>query len=150
MSATTNNTASYPLHNLITHQQRLECFCHYRINPNNPFHFVTFPGNVRDYIGKLFKVWQYLNRKIIHALDVIGLDYYYTRYPVFDARLTCFYRISYRKIHQHFIKHGFSKKYSFLDSSCGANALFLQYVQQKRFTNCYSYAPYNSPQSLGN
>jgi len=76
MSATTNNTASYPLHNLITHQQRLECFCHYRINPNNPFYFATFPGNLRDYIDELFKLWQYLNRKIIHALDVIGFDYY--------------------------------------------------------------------------
>jgi hypothetical protein len=99
MSLTTNNTASYPLHNPITHQQRLEYFCHYRLNPNNPSHFATFPGKIRDYIGELFTVWQYLNRQIIHALDVIGLDYYYTKYPVLDATLTCFYRIIPRKIH---------------------------------------------------
>ena len=79
MFLTTHNTASYPLHRPVTHQ-RLEGFCNYPITPNNPSHFATFPGNVRDSIGKLFKVWQYLNRPIIHVLDVIGLDYYYIKY----------------------------------------------------------------------
>jgi hypothetical protein len=67
LSLTTNNTASYLLHSPTTHQQRLECFCHYRINPNNPSHFATFPGNVRGYIGELFKAWQCPSRQIIHA-----------------------------------------------------------------------------------
>lgn len=151
MSATTNNTASYPFHSQITHQQRLECFCHYCINPNKPSYSATFPGNVRDYIGELFKVGQYLNRQIIHALDRIGLEYYSTKSLVLDATLTCFYRIIYhRKIHQLFIKDGFSKNYSFLDLICGANTFFLQYVQQKGFTNCYGYDPYDSPESFGN
>jgi hypothetical protein len=57
-------------------------------HPSKPSHFATFSGNVRNYIGELFKVWQYLNRQLIPALDGIKLDYYYTKYPVFDARLT--------------------------------------------------------------
>jgi hypothetical protein len=71
MSLTANNTASCPLHSPITHQQLLECFCQYRIHPNKPSHFVTFSGNVRDYIGELLKLWQYLNRQLIHVLDGI-------------------------------------------------------------------------------
>ena len=100
MFLTSHNTASYLLHSPITNQQRRKCFCHYPINPKNPYHFATLPGKTRDYIGKLFKVWQDLHRQIIQALDVIGLDYYYTDYPVLDAKLTCFYRIIPRKIHQ--------------------------------------------------
>jgi hypothetical protein len=43
-----------------------------------------------------------------------------------------------------------SLKCLLLDFICGVNALFLQYVQQKGFTNCYGYDAYDSPSSFGN
>jgi SAM-dependent methyltransferase len=64
--------------------------------------------------------------------------------------LTWPYRIIYRKLHQRLIKHGFSKNHSLLDYGCGANGLFLQYLKQKGFTNCYGYDPYGSPETFGN
>jgi SAM-dependent methyltransferase len=145
-----NNTASYPLHNPLKNQQRLECFCHYHINPNNSSQFATFPCNVRAFTGETFKVWRCPNCQTIHALDAINLDCYYAKYPVSDATLTWPYRIIYRKLHQRLLKHGFSKTHSLLDYGCGANGLFLQYLKQKGFTNCYGYDPYGSPESFGN
>lgn len=150
MSPITNNTALYSLENLITNHQRLECSCHYRLNLNTPSHFATFPCNVTDFTGEPFKVWQCPKRQIIHALDVVYFNYYYAIYPVLDATRTWSYRIIYQKLHQRLIKHGFSKNYSLLDYGCAANALFLQYLEQKGFTNYYGYDPYGSPETLAN
>lgn len=132
MSLTTNNTASYPLHSPITHQQRLDCFCHYRINPKNPFYFATFPSNVRDSIGEVFQVWQCPNRQIIQAyFRCYRPGLLLCQMPGFrhNADLLLSHYLS--KITPAIHQTRLIKNYLILDSSCGANALFYSICNKK-------------------
>jgi SAM-dependent methyltransferase len=151
--STTNsldNFASAQLHNQRTSKQRLECsICNYQVNPNDESAFVTFSCNVRAYKDEKFKVWRCPCCRTIHCLDVVDLPHYYAKYPVGEAALSWPYRICYRNLCRQLTKHGFSKTHSFLDYGC-ANGLFIKYLRQQGFTNCYGYDPYATQEDLSN
>ncbi|MCC5600722.1 methyltransferase domain-containing protein [Nostoc favosum] len=133
-----------------TTKQRLECsICNYRVDPNDKSAFSTFPCSVRAFIGEKFQVWRCPDCKTIHCLDVVDLDHYYTQYPTAKAVLTWSYRFLYGNLCRQLTKHGFSKTHSLLDYGCGANGLFVQYLQERGFANSYGYDPYGSEDGFG-
>jgi SAM-dependent methyltransferase len=134
-----------------TQKTRLECvICNHQIDPNDESLFATFPCNVRAFMGEPFKVWRCPNCATIHCLDVVDLDRYYAKYPIAQATFTWPYRIVYRKLCQRLTKHGFAKTRSLLDYGCGVNGLFLQYLRQQGYANCYGYEPYAPEEGYGN
>lgn len=133
-----------------TSKQRLECLiCNYRVDPNNESAFSTFPCNVRAFMDEKFKVWRCPDCKTIHCLDVVDLDHYYAKFPIFQAKLTWSYRFVYRNLCRRLTKHGFSKAHSLLDYGCGANGLFVKYLQERGFANSYGYDPYGTKDGFG-
>jgi hypothetical protein len=131
------------LDNKNTSKQRLDCLiCNYHIEPNEST-FATFPCHVRAFWGEKFKAWRCPNCLTIHILDVVDIDFYYPRYLLTQATLTWLYRILYRKLRQQLTKHWFSKSHSMLNYGCGVQRLlFLQYLWQQEFANCYGYDLY--------
>lgn len=135
---------------LSTSKQRLDCsICHYRVDPNNESAFSTFPCSVRAYLNESFKVWRCPDCQTIHCLDVVDLDHYYAKYPIFQAELTQSYRIVYGNLCRQLTKHGFSKSHSLLDYGCGVSGLFVKYLQENGFTNSYGYDPYAPEDGFG-
>ena len=133
-----------------TSKQRLECLiCNYRVEPNNESAFSTFPCNVRAFMDEKFKVWRCPDCKTIHCLDVVDLDHYYAKFPIFQATLTWTYRVVYDNLCRQLTKHGFSKTHSLLDYGCGAKGLFVQYLQERGFANSYGYDPYGTKDGFG-
>lgn len=129
-------------------KQRLECLvCNYHVDPNEDA-FVTFSCNVRPFKNETFKVWRCPRCMTIHSLDVVDLPHYYAKYPIAEGKLTLPLRLCYQNLYRQLIKHGFSKNHSFLDYGC-ANGLFVQYLRQRGFANCYGYDPYASQQGFG-
>jgi SAM-dependent methyltransferase len=148
-SLTQTTIAASKLDNKNTSKQRLDCLiCNYHIEPNEST-FATFPCHVRAFWGEKFKVWRCPNCLTIHSLDVVDLDPYYAKYPPTQATLTWPYRILYGKLCQQLTKHGFSKSHSMLDYGCGVQGLFLQYLRQQGFANCYGYDPYAPGDGFG-
>jgi len=138
------------LDNKNTSKQRLDCLiCNYHIEPNEST-FATFPCHVRAFWGEKFKVWRCPNCLTIHSLDVVDLDHYYAKYPPTQATLTWPYHILYGKLCRQLTKHGFSKSHLMLDYGCGVQGLFLQYLRQQGFANCYGYDPYAPEDGFGN
>jgi 2-polyprenyl-3-methyl-5-hydroxy-6-metoxy-1,4-benzoquinol methylase len=96
-----------------------------------------------------FKVWRCPDCQTIHCLDVVDLDYYYSKYPFSEAKLVWPLRIFYDNLLCQLTKHGFSKQHSFLDYGCGIHGLFVKYLQQRGFINSYGYDLYAPVDGLG-
>jgi SAM-dependent methyltransferase len=144
------NFASSQLYNQRANKQRLDCLiCNHQIDPNDESAFVTFPCNVRAFWGERFKVWQCPNCMTIHCLDVVDIEHYYAKYPFAQAKLTLPLRLCYRNLYQQLKKHGFSKTHSLLDYGCGSG-IFVKYLRERGFSNCYGYDPYAPPEGFGN
>ena len=145
-----NNSTASQLHDQEARKQCLDCLvCNHHIDLNDESAFVTFSCNVRAFKNETFKVWQCPDCKTIHCLDVVDLPHYYSKYPIAQASLTWPYRFCYKNLLRQLTKHGFSKAHSFLDYGC-ASGLFIQYLRQRGFTNCYGYEPYASKEGFGN
>jgi SAM-dependent methyltransferase len=133
-----------------TSKQRLECsMCDYRVDLLDESAFYTFHCNVRAYMDEKFKVWRCPDCQTIHCLDIVDLDHYYAKFPIFQAELTWSYRFIYRKLCNRLTKHGFSQNHSLLDYGCGANGLFVQYLKERGFTHTYGYDPYGPKDGFG-
>lgn len=123
---------------VISSKQRLICsVCNYRIDPNNDSAFFTFPCSIRSLMDEKFKVWRCPDCQTIHCLDVVDIDYYYSKYPSSKFKLHWVIRIIYGNLLSQLTKHGFSQQHSFLDYGCGVNGQFLEYLQQRGFTNSF-------------
>lgn len=145
-----DNSAAFQLNNQGTKKQRLECLvCNYQIDPNDESTFATFSCNVRAFKEETFKVWRCPDCMTIHCLDVVALPHYYAKYPIAQATLTWPYRFCYGNLYQQLAKHGFSKAHSFLDYGC-ASGMFIKYLRQRGFVNCYGYEPYAPKDGFGN
>ena len=103
----------------------------------NESNFATFLCRIRAFGGKSFKVWRCPNCLTIHILEVVHLDFYYARNLLTQATLTWLYRILYGKLRQQLTIYWFSKSHSMLNYGCGVQRLFLQYLRQQKFANCY-------------
>jgi 2-polyprenyl-3-methyl-5-hydroxy-6-metoxy-1,4-benzoquinol methylase len=137
-------------HSQPTGKQRLNCLvCNHRIDPGNEAMFVTFPCNVRSFKDEAFKVWRCPDCKTIHCLEVVELTPYYAQYPFARGMLTLPLSLCYKNLHRRLAKHGFSKLHSLLDYGCGSG-LFVQYLRQQGFVNCYGYDPYAPQDGFGN
>jgi SAM-dependent methyltransferase len=135
----------------VTFSQRLECnICHYHLDANDKTQLTTVNCNVRAFLTEQFHVWRCPNCETIHCLEIVDLDRYYAPYPVAQAQFSPPYRIFYGNLHQRLCKHGFSPHHSLLDYGCGVNGLFVRYLQQQGFPNCYGYDPYAPPEGFGN
>jgi SAM-dependent methyltransferase len=133
-----------------TSNQRLQCsICHYRVDANDESAFSTFPCNVRAFKDEKFKVWRCPDCKTIHCLDIVDLDHYYAKFPLFEAKLTSSYRFNFSNLFRQLTKHKFSKTHSLLDYGCGAQGLFVQYLQESGFANAYGYDPYGAENGFG-
>ncbi|HEY9697892.1 MAG TPA: class I SAM-dependent methyltransferase [Trichocoleus sp.] len=155
---TQNRSSSIPLGSSAAPQgnveviqnQRLTCNnCGHLVHSSNDSAFVTFPCNVRAFRDETFKVWQCPNCITIHCLDVVNLDRYYAKYPFAQAKLTLPLRLCYQNLYRQFKQQGFSPAHSLLDYGCGSG-LFVQYLRDRGFTNCYGYDPYASETEFGN
>lgn len=136
-------------HQRKTSQQCLDCLiCHHHIDPNDQSAFVAFPCNVRAFVGETFNVWRCPGCKTIHCLDIVDLPHYYAKYPIARAELTWPFRLIYGNLCRQLTRHGFSKTHSLLDYGCG-NGIFLKYLRQRGFSNCYGYDPYAPKEGLG-
>lgn len=130
-------------------KQRLNCgICHYQLDPNNESAFVTFNCNLRVFADQQFKVWRCPHCQTIHCLEQVDLDYYYAQYPYEQLKLTPPLRLIYGNLFRRLTKHGFSQADSLLDYGCG-KGLFIQYLRERGFTNCYGYDPYAPPEDFG-
>ena len=148
--STLNNLSSSQIHHPRTARQRLECLiCNHRVNPQDESAFTTFSCNVRAFKDETFKVWRCPSCLTIHCLDVVDLPHYYAQYPFAQAILTPPLRLCYGNLYRQMVKHGFSKTHSLLDYGC-AKGLFLAYLQQRGYRNCYGYDPYAPQGSFGN
>ena len=145
-----NNSAASQLHSQGIKKQCVECVvCNHHINPDDESKLVTFSCNVRAFKDETFKVWRCPDCMTIHCLDVVDLHRYYAKYPIAQATLTWPYRFCYENLYKQLKKHGFSKAHSFLDYGC-ASGMFIQYLRQRGFANCYGYEPYAPKESFGN
>lgn len=127
----------------IATKQRLTCsICDYRVDPNDESAFVTFPCSIRSLMHEKFKVWRCPDCQTIHCLDMVDLDYYYSKYPFGEAQLVPPLRVFYGSLCRQLTKHGFSKSHSFLDYGCGVHGLFVQYLRERGFTKAFGYDPY--------
>lgn len=132
-------------------KQRLDCsICNYRVDPNNQSAFSTFSCNIRAFMDEKFKVWRCPDCNTIHCLDIVDLDHYYSKFPIFQAELRWSYRFVYKNLCKRLTKHGFSRNDSFLDYGCGAKGLFVQYLREYGFTNVHGYDPYSPYEGFGN
>ncbi|GAB1544269.1 hypothetical protein NUACC21_69450 [Scytonema sp. NUACC21] len=131
-------------------QKRSQCvICDYSLPVTDVFELPRFPCNVRAFKDEKFKIWRCPNCKTIHSLDVVDLEHYYAKYPFANAKLTWVLRILYKNLYRQMAKHGVSKTHKILDYGC-ANGLFIEYLQQHGFRNCYGYDPYAPKNSFGN
>ncbi|MGD1910228.1 MAG: class I SAM-dependent methyltransferase [Rivularia sp. (in: cyanobacteria)] len=131
-------------------KKRIICvICDYQIDESDESNFSKFNSNVRAFQQEEFKVWRCPNCHTIHNLDIVDIAPYYEQYPIGNSRLTWVMRLSYWNLSRQLIKHGFSKTHSLLDYGC-ANGLFVQYLQQRGFTNCHGYDPYALSDGFGN
>jgi 2-polyprenyl-3-methyl-5-hydroxy-6-metoxy-1,4-benzoquinol methylase len=131
-------------------QQRLDCsICNYRVDPNDKSAFFSFPCTIRALMDEKFNVWRCPDCQTIHCLEIVDLDYYYSKYPFSEAQLVWPLRIFYNNLTRQLTKHGFSKSHSFLDYGCGTHGLFVEYLQQRGFTNVDGYDPYAPEDGLG-
>lgn len=134
----------------ILNKQRLDCsICDYRVDPNDQSAFFTFPCSIRSLMDEKFKVWRCPDCQTIHCLDVVDLNYYYSKYPFDEAKLVWPLRIFYGNLLRQLTKHGFSQQHSFLDYGCGVHGLFVEYLRERGFTNAYGYDPYAPEDGLG-
>ncbi len=133
----------------ILNKQRLDCpICNYHVDPNNESAFVTFSCNLRAFADEKFRVWRCPDCQTIHCLDVVDLDYYYSKYPYGELALTPPLRLVYQNLYRRLAKHGFSQNHSLLDYGCG-KGLFIQYLRERGFKNCHGYDPYGPPEDFG-
>lgn len=133
-----------------TPQQRLDCsICHYHLDRDRIPTLISFSCNVRAFAEETFKVWRCPDCGTIHCLDVVDLPHYYAQYPFAHAHLSWPLRICYQNILGQLTRHGFSLTRSLLDYGCGSG-LFVQYLQQRGFTNSYGYDPYAPLDGFGN
>jgi SAM-dependent methyltransferase len=131
-------------------KQRLNCsICNYRVDPDDESAFFTFPCSIRAFMNEKYQVWRCPDCQTIHCLEVVNLDYYYAQYPFAKGQLRFPHRFIYGNLCQRLTKHGFSKSHSFLDYGCGVNGMFVQYLQQRGFTNTYGYDPYAPEEGFG-
>lgn len=101
------------------------------------------PCHVRVFRGHLFRLWRCSVCRTIHCLDVVDLDYYYSKYPFSQARLDLVWRIFYMNLARRFIRHGMTPAHRFLDYGC-ANGLFCTALRGRGFRNVYGYDPYSA------
>jgi SAM-dependent methyltransferase len=145
-----DNSAASQFNNQEKKKQRLNCLaCNHQVDPNDESAFVTFSCNVRGFKDESFKVWRCPDCMTIHCLDVVDLPHYYAKYPIAQATLTWPYRFCYGNLYRQLTKHGFSQAHSFLDYGC-ASGMFIQYLRQRGFANCYGYEPYAPKEGFGN
>lgn len=145
-----DNSTAFRLHNPKTKKQRFDCLvCNHHIEPNDESIFVTFSCNIRAFKDETFKIWRCPDCMTIHSLDVVDLPHYYAKYPIAQAKLIWSYRLCYENLYQQLTKHGFSKAHSFLDYGC-AGSMFIKYLRQRGFANCYGYEPYAPKEGFGN
>lgn len=81
-------------------------------------------------------------------MDVVDLDFYYSRYPFTDARLDTIWRIFYRNLARRFTRHGMRRTHRFLDYGC-ANGLFCMALRERGFERVCGYDPYGDPAKTG-
>lgn len=135
---------------VIENKQRLDCsICNYRVDPHDESAFYTFPCSIRSLMDEKFAVWRCPDCQTIHCLDVVDLDYYYSKYPFAEAKLVWPLRIFYSNLLRQLTKHGFSQGHSFLDYGCGVHGLFVEYLRGRGFVNAYGYDPYAPGDSSG-
>ncbi len=143
-----NSTLSQKI-NISTNQKRVQCIiCDYHIDENQESAFTTFSCNVRAFRNEKFQVWRCPKCQTIHCLDIVNLAHYYAKYPFSQAIMTLPLQALYGNLCRQLTRHGFSKNHSLLDYGC-ANGLFINYLREKGFTNCYGYDPYASQESFG-
>ncbi|WP_066374820.1 MULTISPECIES: bifunctional 2-polyprenyl-6-hydroxyphenol methylase/3-demethylubiquinol 3-O-methyltransferase UbiG [unclassified Anabaena] len=130
-------------------QKRIKCsICDYCVDETDESAFTTFFCNVRAFHHEKFPVWRCPQCQSIHCLDVVELSHYYAKYPFTQAVMTWTLKILYKNLRQQLSQHGFSQHHSFLDYGCGTG-LFVRYLQQQNFTNCYGYDPYAPKENFG-
>lgn len=131
-------------------RRRDQCnVCHYQVDVNNPASFAEFPCHVRAFKGRTFRLWRCPNCRVIHQLDVVDLDHYYSKYPFVAAKLDLIWRIFYMNLARRFLRHGMTRESSILDYGCG-NGLFGQALRDRGFKGYHGYDPYRSADDLGN
>jgi SAM-dependent methyltransferase len=125
--------------------KRLDCsICGYHIGTHHQSLLAKFYCNVRAFKHETFHVWRCPRCRNIHCLEVVDLDFYYSRYPIAEAVSSPVLRACFSNTLSRFKKHGFSKSRAFLDYGCGGTGLFVQYLQNLGFTRSYGYDPYSS------
>lgn len=144
-----NKLLKSQINNEIEYQKRIKCIvCNYIINQNDESAFKNFACNVRAFKDETFNVWRCPTCQTIHCLEILDLQRYYAKYPIAQAKPTLISHIIHQNISRRLIKHGFCKTHSLLDYGCG-NGLFLKYLQQRSFTNCYGYDLYAPEDGFG-
>ncbi len=105
--------------------------CDTRLDVTGPTTITSVPGHVRAFLGRTFRLWRCPRCRVIHCLDVVDLDHYYSKYPFVSARLDFFWRIFYINLARRFKSHGLARDSKLLDYGCG-NGLFGQALRERR------------------
>lgn len=108
----------------------------------------SFPCNLRAFADEKFHVWRCPQCETVHCLEVVDLDYYYSKYPDEELSLTAPLRLLYGGLHKRLKKHGFTNRHKLLDYGCG-KGLFLQYLKEQGFEQGYGYDPYGERNGFG-
>lgn len=108
----------------------------------------SVPCHVRAFADRSFRLWRCSECRTIHCMDVVDLDYYYSRYPFTEAKLDLVWRIFYRNLARRFLRHGMNRSHNFLDYGC-ANGLFCIALRERGFKRIYGYDPYGDPEKTG-
>lgn len=97
--------------------------------------------NVRRFRDKTFLVWRCVSCRSLHCEQVSNLVEYYDKYPIRNQQLDYFTRAWYRVVLKRLVSAGLKKQDRVLDYGC-SNGLFLQFLKESGYSNCYGYDPY--------
>ena len=123
--------------------------CGYHLNDHDIAASLTpFSCNLRPLADEVFYVWRCPQCETIHCLEIVDLDYYYSKYPDEELGLNAPLRLLYGCLHKRLKKNGFTNNHKLLDYGCG-KGLFLLYLKEKGFKHGYGYDPYGEPDDLG-
>jgi SAM-dependent methyltransferase len=86
-------------------------------------------------------VWRCARCRSLHCEKVENLSYYYDEYPIRNQELDYFLRAWYRVVLKRLVEAGLKKHHRMLDYGCN-RGLFIQFLKENGFSNCFGYDPY--------
>jgi len=116
--------------------------CDYHTERPDPAQLGTARGNTERFRQQRFHLWQCPQCRSIFNTDPADFADIYREYPLNNRRLDIFARGTLRNLLKRLTSAGLMKSHSILDVGCGANAVLIQFLQERGFGDVTGFDPY--------